>query len=293
MNSEMIVPLLIAGILAGLVNFFVNDINLPFGKTVSLTDGAQISLKDIWWVALIGYVIVGCVGSFLTPLVNALVDPLKGLDWLNKTKSTATTSYQTMVLVGYGLVFGYSTVKLLVGILDIVNKKINNLEAKVAKIQPLGSSSLLLHRLSSDAGDIIDECEIQFDQFKSDCSGFVKAVANALSINLTGQADDIVKAIQEDDWVQLGKDGVAAKNKADAGWFVIGGLLSIKNVPPQDHGHVVVVVSGPLAQDKYPTAYWGKLGGVGEKNKTINWAWNVASRDNVIYSAKKLPVSGN
>ena len=102
-----------------------------------------------------------------------------------------------------------------------------------------------------------------------------------------------MKAIQEDDWVQLGKDGVAAKNKADAGWFVIGGLLSIKNVPPQDHGHVVVVVSGPLAQDKYPTAYWGKLGGVGEKNKTINWAWNVASRDNVIYSAKKLPVSGN
>src|ERR1700693_1601342 len=40
------------------------------------------------------------------------------------------------------------------------------------------------------------------------------------------------------------------------------------------HGHVVVVVAGqPLAHGKYPFAYWGRLGGGGAKDKTVNWAW--------------------
>jgi hypothetical protein len=29
--------------------------------------------------------------------------------------------------------------------------------------------------------------------------------------------------------------------------------------------HVVVVVDGPLAHGKYPTAYWGSLHGIGKK----------------------------
>jgi hypothetical protein len=49
-----------------------------------------------------------------------------------------------------------------------------------------------------------------------------------------------------------------------------------------------MIVSGDLAQGKYPTGYWGQLGGVGAKNKTLNWAWNAASRDSVIYAGRQI-----
>ncbi len=35
------------------------------------------------------------------------------------------------------------------------------------------------------------------------------------------------------------------------------------------HGHVVVLVPGPLSHGKYPTAYWGSLGGVPKKYTTL------------------------
>jgi len=129
---------------------------------------------------------------------------------------------------------------------------------------------------------IIDTCEAEFDAHSDDCSGFVKAVANDLGITLTGMADDIVDEIQTAPWTTLA-DGIAAKAQADSGWFVVGGL---KDTP---HGHVVVVVQGPLAHGKYPTAYWGRLGGTGMKNTTINWAWNAQDRDKVIYACRALP----
>lgn len=137
------------------------------------------------------------------------------------------------------------------------------------------------------AQQVINVCEADFDAHSGDCSGFAKAVASDLGIQLTGLADDICDQIQGSDWNQL-TDGVAAKQMADAGFLVIGGLRGADNVPPQSHGHVVVVVSGPLAHDKYPTAYWGKLGGVGSKDQTVNYAWNAASRDLAIYAAKPL-----
>jgi hypothetical protein len=128
---------------------------------------------------------------------------------------------------------------------------------------------------------IIDACEAEFDHNKSDCSGFVKDVAkDILDINLSGQANDIVDQIQRAPWIRV-KDGAEAKSKADAGFFVIGGLKDNPN------GHVVVVVQGPLApQGKYPTAYWGKLNGIGKKKATINWAWDEDDRDCVIYACR-------
>ena len=129
---------------------------------------------------------------------------------------------------------------------------------------------------------IIDACEANFAAHTSDCSGFLKAVASALGIQVTGMADDIVNAIQAAPWTTLA-DGVAAKAQADQGFFVVGGL---QDTP---HGHVVVVVQGPLAHDKYPTAYWGRLGATGMKKTPINWAWNAADRDRVIYAYVALP----
>ncbi|SMD08326.1 hypothetical protein [Pedobacter nyackensis] len=139
--------------------------------------------------------------------------------------------------------------------------------------------------LNAKAQQIIDECDLNFETFKSDCSGFVKAVTKTFNVTLTGKADDIVDQIQTDGWTIL-KDGVDAKNKADKGWLVVAGLKSANHTPPRNNGHVVVVVSGGLAHNKYPTAYWGTLGGVGRKNTTLNYAWDKDDRDNVVYSAR-------
>ncbi len=130
--------------------------------------------------------------------------------------------------------------------------------------------------------NIIDTCEAHFDAYSHDCSGFLKAVAGSLGIAITGMADDIVDAIHSSPWTPL-PDGIAAKAQADQGFFVVGGL---KDTP---HGHVVVVVQGPLSHDKYPTGYWGRLGATGMKNATINWAWNATDRDKVSYAFLALP----
>lgn len=141
--------------------------------------------------------------------------------------------------------------------------------------------------MEETAQKIIDACEANFEAHKSDCSGFVKAVATGFAVVLEGQADNIVDQIKGEDWTVL-KDGVDANDKANAGWFIVAGLKSTDHVPPQSNGHVAMIVSGGLAQDKYPTGYWGQLGGVGSKNKTINWAWNKDSRDHIIYSGKQV-----
>jgi hypothetical protein len=137
----------------------------------------------------------------------------------------------------------------------------------------------------ADGQQVINSCEAHWDAFQSDCSGFVKAVAGDFGIVLTGQADDIVDQINTGDWQQLA-DGAAAEAKAEAGFLVIAGLKGADQTPPREHGHVVVVVQGPLAFGKYPTAYWGTLGGVGKKNTTLNYAWNTDDRDNVVYRCK-------
>ena len=134
-----------------------------------------------------------------------------------------------------------------------------------------------------------DACEACFDAHSGDCSGFARAVAGQLGVTLTGLANDIVDTISGGgDWTALA-NGVAASQQAAAGKLVIGGLRGDEQVSPDPHGHVVVVVAGtPLAHGLYPFAYWGRLGGVGEKDQTVNWAWNTADRDNVTYAAHDL-----
>lgn len=271
--------LILSGILAGAVNFFVNYLELPFPKSnLKLFEDGWPKLKTLS-VAILGYAIVGIAGSFLTPLINAILSSgLKGLEYVNGKPVNPFFEY---ILFGYGLVFGYSTTKLLLSVLDSIMKRVSRVEANLNNLnevkENLHSNSIVTNR---SAKNIIDECELNFDEHKSDCSGFVKAVANKFGVVLTGQANEIVDQIKNTNtWTILNKDGVKAKEKADLGWLVIGGLEANPN------GHVVVIVSGTLAFNKYPTGYWGKLGTIGKKNATINYAWIPSERDNVIYSA--------
>jgi len=126
-------------------------------------------------------------------------------------------------------------------------------------------------------------CVKRWSAHKSDCSAFVKAVAADLGLTLRGQANDIVDQIQSAPWTALPTgSGKLAEAKAEEGHLVIGGL---KATP---HGHVVVVVQGPLNRDRYPTAYWGSLRGVGKEKTTLNYAWVENERDLVQYGYVKI-----
>ena len=134
--------------------------------------------------------------------------------------------------------------------------------------------------MTSQTQLILAACERWWATYHSDCSGFAKAVAHDLGIELTGMANDIVDQAAGVPWEPLAS-GAEAAEKAET-HLVIGGL---KAAP---HGHVVIVVPGPLAQDKYPMAYWGALHGVGRKAATGNWSWNANDRDRVVYACHPI-----
>ncbi|WP_210207000.1 hypothetical protein [Methylobacterium currus] len=142
--------------------------------------------------------------------------------------------------------------------------------------------------VDAKAERIIRACEDEWPATKGDCSAFVRDVAAALGMALDGNANAIVDRIKGAEWQAL-VDGREAKIAADQGLFVVGGLKGGDQQEPSAHGHVVVVVAGPLARGLYPTAYWGRLGGVGERAKTVNWAWRAADRDKVVYAARSVP----
>jgi hypothetical protein len=158
--------------------------------------------------------------------------------------------------------------------------------------------SSLGHRIGlailTDAEAIVTDARVRqacvacFPTFKSDCSGFAKDVAQHLGVSLDGMADDIVQTLRNGGtWTRL-TDGAAAAQAASDGKLVLGGLKGGELRHPQQHGHIVVVVSGDLNRGKYPHAYWGQLGGVGQQDQTINWAWTEDDRDHVTYAAHDL-----
>ena len=131
-------------------------------------------------------------------------------------------------------------------------------------------------------------CEASFDAHEHDCSGFARAVADACKVPLTGMADDIVTTLRAGgSWVKLA-DGKAALQSAQAGKLVIAGMKGAEQTVPDPHGHVVVVVNGPLARGAYPTAYWGSLGGEAGRGVTLNFAWIKEDRDRIFYAAHNI-----
>lgn len=134
-----------------------------------------------------------------------------------------------------------------------------------------------------NAQDIVAACKAEWPAHKDDCSGFARAVAGRLSVPLSGLANDIVDHIRAQ-WRVL-PDGPAAIAAAESGTLVIAGLKGGEQKNPSAHGHVVVVVPGEPAHGRYPRAYWGRLGGVGAQDETVNFAWNKRDRDRITYAA--------
>jgi hypothetical protein len=131
-------------------------------------------------------------------------------------------------------------------------------------------------------------CVACYAAHQGDCSGFARAVAAQLGVTLSGIADEIVDTLRTSpEWTPLA-NGVAAVQNAENGNLVIAGLKGAEQAVPNAHGHVVVVVAGPLAHDAYPTAYWGSLAGQPGQDQTLNYAWTAADRDRVSYAAHAL-----
>lgn len=142
------------------------------------------------------------------------------------------------------------------------------------------------------ARHIIASCQKHIGQYGNNCSAFAKAVADDLGVVLAGDANGIVDFISQA-WSLL-PNGATAQEYAAEGFFVIGG---VKATP---HGHVVVVVDGPLALGKYPQAFWGSyhaltvLGqtinaGFSRGHGTVNYAFPTGQRDHVVYAATRPP----
>jgi hypothetical protein len=143
---------------------------------------------------------------------------------------------------------------------------------------------------------IIQNCEDSWEEEwitgkknKNNCSGFVKAVASKVNIFLppTADADYLIAEIFRKKWYKL-RSGKEAAQQASTGVFVVAGLLSDEHADDTTvHGHVVVVVDGPLAFEKYPTCWGGSIAETGRGGRcqglTLNYAWNCDDRDNVTY----------
>jgi hypothetical protein len=147
---------------------------------------------------------------------------------------------------------------------------------------------------TGSAADIVTICRDVFSATKGDCNKFVKAVAarvNDSTFPAGDNADAIVMKLRSGGaWTSHGTDGPAAKVAADAGKFVIGGLRSVDHTPPRNNGHVVVVVTGPLAKNLCPTACWGSISNPPGPalEKTVNFSWNEDDRDNVEYFSRNV-----
>ena len=139
--------------------------------------------------------------------------------------------------------------------------------------------------MSTSSGSAVEAASRQeWSRWKSDCSGFVHAVADDLGIALSGNANAMVDTMgaRANGWIGLGHDAALAIGYANRGFFVVAGLKAA------GHGHVVVIVPAPTGS-RYPVGYWGRLGGVGREKTGINWSWNRRDLPKVDYYAKPVP----
>lgn len=192
----------------------------------------------------------------------------------------------------FGVVgIGYAGTDFIEGFVRTQLPKVGSLTRTLGSSSPSQFVLTEFSALTSTADRIKQSCNrlLQIPANAADCSGFAKAIAQEFSVKLTGQANDIVGQLTSaNGWTELGSDAQAGQRAADAaakGHLVIGARKEAGN------GHVVVVVEGtPLAHGKYPFAYWGKLNDPANAgfNKTVNWAWDQASRDTVTYASRSV-----
>jgi hypothetical protein len=160
----------------------------------------------------------------------------------------------------------------------------------------LAASAAVASTASSALSAVEVICQSRYAEGKADCNRFAKLVAADFGVTLRGDANDIAQQISSanaalNGWTFLGdgpEAGAKAATAAEQGLLVLGA----RDEGAGNHGHVVVVVGGPLARGQYPRAYWGTLNYNASEpdtwglNKTTNYAWAQGVRDNVAYASR-------
>ena len=125
-------------------------------------------------------------------------------------------------------------------------------------------------------------CEKDWEAHKSDCSGYVRAVAHDLGVPLSGLANQLVDHWNKGGgWMKL-SGPLDASIKATQGYLVVAGKKE------KGHGHVVVVVPGHSSHND-AMGYWGMLHHVGKKDQGLGWAWKRSELKSVSYFAIAVP----
>ena len=134
---QILLILVVSGAIAGIVQFFVIYKQLPVytepATNSLLTDDEATPsvIRQVWdllrkyWV-FFAYISIGIVGSLLTPLVYAIFEGnLPGLDGIkihldcldgclpSEPCVCPIGTWERLVLMGYGIVFGYTSIKLI------------------------------------------------------------------------------------------------------------------------------------------------------------------------------------
>lgn len=152
--TTMIITLLIAGIIAGLIQYFVDFKGLPLYEPPNVVAFDDDKKPSIWavfykWVKnhwqFFGYLTIGIAGSFLTPVINEMISGgLSGLlEFKEYAKCISTQkdvipicvqpdNWYYLILFGYGIIFGYSCVRIIrsIGSLIIGNISLKQEEQK-------------------------------------------------------------------------------------------------------------------------------------------------------------------
>jgi len=292
-------------LMSTLLGFAIWTVSQKYDTVAILLAGAMGSMihvmRSFWWYVgnrelrwswVPMYYVLPFVGAALAFLMGILLEA--GLVSTNGSSAKPETSVKYLVAIA-GLVGMFS---------EIASAKMRQIAIAILGEPSQGKDTVRVESSTSavptntisnsDASRIVKECENHWEPNKSDCNHFVKAVAAALNVpELPADADAntlITFLSSSPVWKKLTEgDDRAAKQAADGGKFVIGGLLG--GDLGEANGHVVVVVTGNFdpGHGRYPHAYWGQLGGVGEKNKTINYAFKNPARDRVRYFVRDLP----
>jgi hypothetical protein len=145
---------------------------------------------------------------------------------------------------------------------------------------------------------VVAACErfLAVERDRMACNFFVQDVCDAFGVGdqVAGQANDIANRIGGDSFEALPDSAAAAARAALNGWIVLAAAAS-----PGGHGHVAIIVPGPLQtfpSGTWPLGYWGALTGAwsgknspkGFGAQTINFGFGAELRSVLKYGA--LPI---
>jgi hypothetical protein len=148
----LVILLLLAGLLSGLVQYFVDFKGLPIYMPSSVNESFVdmpgfltkiVNFLNKHW-QFFGYIVVGIAGAFLVPVIDQILH-LKGIDQylvcMRQAGQAACEDkpWNLLVIFGYGIISGYSSVRIIRGfgsfIIDNIGKDFEAQKVTIKKLQ--------------------------------------------------------------------------------------------------------------------------------------------------------------